>query len=133
MSGETQTHVDLVRQVASVILFRHSHLYSFTILIDLPEFGLNRPGRIGGFEPDVLGRDCPETTLAIGEAKTAFDFDTAHSQAQIAAFLKRLTLSENGFFYLSVPQHLIIHARNRISSTISENGWLNINFEVIGG
>ena len=62
-----------------------------------------RPPPIGGFVPDVYAIDVPTTVTIVGEAKTRRDLETAHSQAQIAAFLDFLSVTANGVFILSVP------------------------------
>lgn len=103
MSRESALHVKLVEMAASEVQRRHSYLYSLTVLVDLPQWGRDRPRLVGGYVPDVFAIDTPETCRIIGEAKTATDCETERSSRQFVAFLSHLALFPDGRFYLCVP------------------------------
>ena len=71
-----------------------------------------RPPRISGFTPDVYATDVPTTITLIGEAKTAADLETAHSRAQIAAFLQYLAHTPGGLLVLAVPITVMARAKS---------------------
>src|SRR5258708_8311128 len=89
---ESQGHIDLVRSLSAWIegKFRNGS-YSFHVIADLPD-SPEKPDYIGGFRPDVYARAAGKHTI-LGEAKTVNDLECLHTERQIGAFLKYLSLS----------------------------------------
>jgi len=132
MSRESETHVRLVEATAAEIVRRHSHLYSLTVLVDLPKSGRNRPGPIGGYVPDVFALDAPETCRIVGEAKTPLDLETKHSRHQLRAFLCHLSHFSNGCFYLSVPHFYRVRAQCLLEDDARVAGATIVTLHVLG-
>jgi len=66
--------------------------------------GLGAPPTLAGVRPDAWGYDAVRVALA--EAKTASDIDTAHTRVQLRAFV-RLRAREGGAtcrLYLAIPR-----------------------------
>ncbi len=133
MSFESLVHVRLVHATVREIMRRHSDLYSLTIFADLPQYGRDKPGRCGGFIPDVFAVDVPETCRIIGEAKTPVDFESERSQRQIAAFLSHLSKFPNSYFYLAIPWPNAARARSVLDSLAGEIGGGLVSLHVIEG
>lgn len=68
-------------------------------------FGLstNRPPPIGGYVPDAYVMLDEQGRVVIGEAKSMGDMENSHTEAQIAAFLRRCGMAEGSAFILAVP------------------------------
>lgn len=74
-----------------------------TIITDLSDApGTSLPPSIGSFRPDVYARDSVGRARVIAEAKTR-GLDSAHTERQVAAFLRHLDESADGLFILAVP------------------------------
>lgn len=71
----------------------------------------DKPPRLSGFVPDVFATDAPRTTVVVGEAKTAADLQTAHSQRQITEFVRFVAAQQRGVFLLAVPWQASFMAR----------------------
>ena len=122
MSFESALHMQMVRQIVREVGERHGSLYSLTIYADLPEFGRNKPCRIGRYVPDVIASDVPETCRILGEAKTPADCETERSACQMVAFLRDLAAGPNAFFYLAVPWTYAGRAANLLTSWVESAG-----------
>ena len=63
------------------------------------------PPIVNGVRPDVWGHDANSAQMAIGEAKTAEDVDTAHTDAQLRVFKQmRAPSGLRCRLYIAVPQ-----------------------------
>jgi hypothetical protein len=82
----------------------------FIVCSDAPG-SFDKPPRIAGFVPDVFATDAPRTTVVVGEAKTAADLQTAHSQRQISEFVRFVAAQQRGIFLLAVPWQAGLAAR----------------------
>ena len=131
MSGESATHVKLVELLIATIEQAYVRTPNFVVLADHHRFGSDRPPQLGGFTPDVYGFDIARTVHVVGEAKTAVDFYTDRTDAQLAAFLEHLRWQPSGALYLAVPWGLAAAARNRIRLLVAATGRL-IQTHVIG-
>lgn len=96
-----------VRLVEKTIEYIHVYIgvgYSFSVLHDLPaSLGADKPPRIEGFVPDIYAQDTPATLTVIGEAKTANDLATAHTERQLLAFFRHLETQPRGILVIAVP------------------------------
>ncbi len=89
--AESNKHTALVHIIIDHIQRSFADKLALAILNDLSTARhAEKPSRIGGFVPDVYAFDAPLTTVIIGEAKTADDLETEHSQKQLIAFLSFL-------------------------------------------
>lgn len=131
MSFESHVHEQLVRRIVQEVAQRHGGLYSLAIYADLKEFGRNKPDRVGGFVPDVLAHDCPETCRVIGEAKTPLDFETPRSRRQIGAFLTHLAGHSNSYFYLAIPWRHAARAALVLHDIAAETGSTGVAIEIL--
>jgi hypothetical protein len=131
MSRESSMHISLVEAAVAEIKRRHRNLYSLTVFVDLPSAGRDRPALVGGYVPDIFALDTPETCRIIGEAKTAPDCETPHSQLQFIAFLTHLSRFQNGLFYLSVPWFYRARAQTLIEAAAQAAGAYAVTVQVI--
>lgn len=110
--GESQHHADLVSLIARWVRSEHSTENGLSILIDssmiAPE---RRPGRIGGFTPDVVARTVPASFVIIGEAKSYSNFFTPRTGHQIGAFIDYLRLQPEPLLIVATP--LTVHGAAR--------------------
>lgn len=102
MSGESVVHTRLVERLELHVRTSHLPPRGLLILADHHSYDRNRPGRIGGYLPDLYASDLPTTFEIIGEAKTPADLETPRSARQITAFLDHLALRPGSTFYLCV-------------------------------
>ena len=63
----------------------------------------NRPPSIEGYVPDAYAMLDEQGRVVIGEAKSMGDLENSHTEAQIAAFLRRCGMAEGSAFVLAVP------------------------------
>ena len=99
--SESREHIILVSYIVSFI---NKHFNNFRILVDSQEYpGDSIPHIIDGYKPDVYAVSRKQDHYIIGEAKTAFDLSTKHSEEQISAFLNYLRSKKIASFILSVP------------------------------
>ena len=63
----------------------------------------NRPPPVEGFIPDVYFLSSTDGRVAIGEAKSMRDLENSHTEAQLAAFLRRCATATSSTFVLAVP------------------------------
>lgn len=74
------------------------------VFVDSVAIGsVGRPPRIAGYIPDAYVQLHDGTAVAIGEAKSLRDFENAHTDAQIAAFLTKCAESTDSVFVMAVP------------------------------
>lgn len=62
-----------------------------------------RPPQVEGFIPDVYLLLSADGRVAIGEAKSMGDLENSHTEAQLAAFLRRCEKAAGSTFILAVP------------------------------
>ena len=103
MSGESETHVALVSNLASMVLDLHGNTGNLSLFLDDQAPETQRPQRINGHLPDLYAEDVPRTFVVIGEAKTRSDLLSTRSKIQISSFFQYLSLFDRSFFYLAVP------------------------------
>jgi hypothetical protein len=85
--AESQLHMDLVRQIALYVKEFTPNFSASLIDAELPEYG-RTPQVINGFYPDLRYRD--KDIIIIGEAKTKYDIDNEHTQAQLNAYIDEI-------------------------------------------
>jgi hypothetical protein len=72
------------------------------------------PPIVSGVRPDVWGYDASGTQVAIGEAKTGEDVDTAHTHVQLRVFKQmRAPTGLRCRLYIAVPQSSM-HGLDRV-------------------
>lgn len=103
------------------------------ILVDRPGTRAEaKPPRVGRFTPDVWAQS--KRRIYLGEAKTAADLETTHSNKQLEAFLEHVTLSPQGSrLFLAVPVFMVPRARLIVGQLAQR---LNANaqtWDIIGG
>lgn len=118
----------LVRAAEAWIRSRFSSVArSMIVLADLPESAAHaKPGRIGGFVPDVHATTHPSAVTVIGEAKCQPDLTTERSHRQLTAFLEHLAVRENGHLVLAVARQDAGPARRVLRSLLRERAAANV-------
>ena len=129
---ESAQHARLVSAIVAHAELRLGKISEIVVREDAvqPRRG-ERPPRLLGFTPDVYATDVPTTTTMVGEAKTAADLETAHSRAQIAAFLKYLAHTPGGLLVLAVPITVKARARSILKELVEPLGTNGPPTEVI--
>lgn len=121
--AESSKHTALVHIIIDHIQRSFADNPALAILNDLSSaLHAEKPSRIGGFVPDVYAFDAPLTTVIIGEAKTADDLETEHSQRQLIAFLSFLGQQKAGIFILAVPWHAKRRAQALVTALCQATG-----------
>lgn len=106
--GESEQHAQLVTKIVEHIRGCHGSNAGLSLLIDSRSVPPDRrPGRIGGFVPDIHCRTVPATFTIIGEAKSFVDFPERHTEAQLTCFLNFLRTEQQPELILAVPLPLV--------------------------
>jgi hypothetical protein len=112
---ESASHKRLVNELKQWITNNYKDNEDFFIWTDSPQNGISKaPIRIEGFVPDVYAKSLSLPRQIIGEAKTARDLDTKHTENQLTAFLRYCSRNEGSFFVLAVPWDHVRYARSLI-------------------
>ena len=105
--GESREHIELVRSVALWVAESYGErCWGLCLHCDLPE-APEKPELIGGYRPDVLARDIPQSVTIIGEAKTPGDVDNSHTRNQIRAFLRFLSFQPQPTLVIGTRWHAL--------------------------
>lgn len=132
--GESEHHAHLVSIITGWVRSGYSTHEGLSILIDsrmvAPE---RRPGRIGGFTPDVVVRTVPSSFVIIGEAKSYTDFFTPHTGHQIGAFIEYLHLQSEPVLVLAIPLSLLGAARSLVTRLKRERSAGNVRVVFLYG
>ena len=111
--SESTTHARLVEVLASYAKTEFEASGNFALYVDKVSTDRQEsPPYIGGYVPDVLVRDVPQTRIMIGEAKTRNDLEAVRSRKQMRAFLEYLRHIPDSTFVLCVPMVSKATARN---------------------
>jgi hypothetical protein len=102
------------------------------ILVDRPGTRADgKPPRVGRFTPDVWAQS--KRRILLGEAKTAADLETAHSNQQLDAFLEHIVYSPPGSrLLLAVPSLMAPRAKIMIAQLARRFTTTTSVWEVIG-
>lgn len=131
---ESAAHARLVRAILEHIDRHFASLTEISVREDSPSaLRGERPPVVGGFVPDVYAVNVPTTMTVIGEAKTRHDLETVHSQDQIEAFLRYLSMTAAGVFILSVPLTAGATARRIVNATTAVLGNPSTHVIVLDG
>lgn len=110
---ESANHIKMVESIKLWIENNFEDIENFTVWTDSPNS--TQPVRIEGFVPDVYAKSfLNPNQIIIGEAKTARDIDTKHTELQLSVFLKHCSLIKDAFFILAVPWDLVRYAGSLI-------------------
>ena len=123
--GESEHHAALVERIVDHVRKCHGENLGLSVLVDsrtvTPQ---RRPGRIGGFTPDVLVRTVPASFVIIGEAKTFTDFFATRTANQLAAFISFLKMHERPQLVVATPlaasgaaRTLVRRLKNKLGAT----------------
>ena len=105
--NESPNHVELVGKLLAWISENYSTTDALCIFRDGSNVaGSDKPPLIGSFFPDILAEDTPPTVTIIGEAKTAADLETSHSEKQFRAFIEYLSFRANPRLVIATPWHV---------------------------
>jgi hypothetical protein len=106
--GESEQHAQLVVRIVDYVRRLHGSNDGLSLLVDsrivAPE---RRPGRIGGFTPDVHCRTIPSSFTILGEAKSFSDFYAPHTELQLSAFIEFLKTEADPLLIVAVPLQLV--------------------------
>ncbi len=119
--SESAAHAELVKRLVQWISAGYVESRTLCVLSDGPSVPENeKPPMIGGFFPDVFAEDTPPTLTVIGEAKTARDLETLHSQRQLRAFIEFLSFRSKPHFVMAAPAFAISTAQNMAAAAKQE-------------
>lgn len=108
---ESVEHYNMIDSIKQWIINNFDNSENFSIYTDSPNS--IQPIRLDGFIPDVYATSfSKDKQIIIGEAKTARDLDSKHSEKQILSFLKHCSNNKNSLFILAVPWDLVRYARS---------------------
>jgi hypothetical protein len=131
--AESSQHLKLVNLILQYFEARWISTGGFVVLSDCSNRigDDNKPPRIGGYSPDVFGKDVPLTVMAIGEAKTSDDLTRAHSREQLGAYLAHLSYQPKGVLVLAVPCFFAASARTVVESAKRSVGLTSEEIEIV--
>jgi len=112
--AESAFHRRLVLSIRKWIIENVDEGEKIIIWTDTPENKSSSiPIRIDGFIPDVYAKIISNFKQIVGEAKTAQDIDSQHTEVQLRAFL-RYCNNNYSLFLFAVPWDLIRYAKTFI-------------------
>jgi hypothetical protein len=110
--SESLRHLEGVVALERFVRARAEQRADLIVYLDAPASDAQKkPPLVGGFRPDLFARTWKDGAFVIGEAKTAHDLESAHSVAQLGAFVGAVTAAPLGAFVLSVPLAVAASAR----------------------
>jgi hypothetical protein len=129
---ESLTHKNLVKSMKSWIEenYRNEDL-AITWIDNYQEEGHQKVKRIENFIPDIFAVCLSNKREIIGEAKTAFDIESKHSEEQLLAFLRYCEINKRAMLILIVPWDFKRYAKAFIELLKKENQTENANTIVI--
>lgn len=90
------------------------------------------PPQLEAVRPDLYARANETRHVVIGEAKTTFDIETAHTALQLDTYFRHLSLERSGELLLAVP-YLCAGQAHRICRRIRQlAGAGSVPFEISG-
>ena len=127
--AESLLHMDLVRIIASYIK-RITPNFSASLLdAELPEYG-RTPKCLYGYYPDIRYRD--NNNIIIGEAKTQYDIDNDHTEAQLNAYIDELlTYNLQLHIIYCVPFVSYVQMKNYLRHVKEQRELTDITFHVL--
>jgi hypothetical protein len=115
--SESLRHLEGVIALERFVRARAERRADLVVYRDAPDSGpQTKPPLVGGFRPDLFARTWKDGAFVIGEAKTAQDLETAHSLAQLEAFVAAVSEAPMGVFVLSVPLAAAASARGLLQA-----------------
>ncbi len=113
--GESSKHAELVDDIVWWVKTKYPGHLGLSVLrdaLDSPSGKKTWP--IGGYFPDLIAQTSPRSFFIIGEAKSAADMGTAHTAAQLRAYLDFLTFQPEPILILATPLVMIRFAKSLI-------------------
>lgn len=109
---ESRTHINLVRQLLDYVVQMEVDGDKGLVFVDSPDSPRQmKPPLINGFTPDLYARHPRTGVTLIGEAKTASDLGSPHTERQIRGFLAKCAGEASSLFILAVPWDVVPYAR----------------------
>ena len=109
---ESRAHINLVRQLLDYVVQMKMDGDRGLAFVDSPDSPRQmRPPLINGFTPDLYARHPRTGVMLIGEAKTANDLGSPHTERQIKGFLAKCAGETSSLFILAVPWDVVPYAR----------------------
>lgn len=104
--------MNLVRQLLDYVVQMKMDGDKGMVFVDSPDSPRQRrPPLINGFTPDLYARHPRTGVMLIGEAKTANDLSSPHTERQIKGFLAKCAGETSSLFILAVPWDVVPYAR----------------------
>ena len=130
--SESLRHRKLVEHLREHIHTRYGNVRGVAVYADLDNGPDSPPPpNIKGNIPDVFATVLATGAEIIGEAKTAKDFETPRSIAQIENFLDFVQKRRNRIFFLCVPWHIEIYAEGIVNDMASKKGIKSDQAEIV--
>ena len=127
--SQSEEHKSLVEKVAKRVDKRFPGIMLTVDLQHSP--GDELPRLIGGFRPDVYGRNNQMGITLIAEAKTDNDIDNKHTHGQVISFVNDLEEGQNkGYFILAVTGVRANRAKTLLRFACKELNVKNTTIEV---
>ena len=129
---ESAEHSDLVAILHSYIADRFCGGWEERVLTDSEgSASPKRPPPIEGYVPDAYVMLNEQGQVVIGEAKSIGDLENSHTEAQVAAFLRRCGMVEGSAFILAVPWPIERLARALLTNYRVREGLLQVETVVL--
>ncbi len=109
---ESRAHMNLVKHLLDYVVSVWMNGDKGLVFLDSPDSPRQmKPPLVNGFTPDLFARNAHTGVTIIGEAKTARDLQSPHTENQIRGFLAKCVEETPSTFVLAVPWDMVRHAR----------------------
>ena len=130
--GESQFHIDLVRELHKFAREIRPEDTDGAIYVDLPDVNAaGRPQKIGNSRPDLAARWHNNPLSVIGEAKTAKGLEGPHTVDQLRDFIEHLLRQPNPLLVMATPWLVANRAATMIRRELRRLDANVIRFEII--
>ena len=129
---ESEEHTNLVALLHSYITDRYCGGQEERVFIDsVGSQSRPRPPSIDGHVPDAYVMLNELGGVVIGEAKSMYDLENSHTEAQVTAFLKRCGMAKGSALILAVPWPIERLARALLTNYRVREGLAHVETVVV--
>ena len=127
--AESLLHMELVRKIALYIKDTIPNFTTSLLDADLPECG-RTANCVNGYYPDIRYSD--RKVVVIGEAKTQYDIDNDHTEAQLNSYIDEvLTYNLQRHIIYCVPFVSFAQMKNALRNLKTHRNLGDITFHVL--
>ena len=121
--GESKVHGRLVSILSDwVIMELLAGQRNGLLIDDVDERPAGRPPQVPNHRPDIYSKSSKTFEVILGEAKTAEDLLTRHTEGQISEFLQHCSAHKSSLFVLAVPWYSTKLATRMLRRIQKRNG-----------